>query len=94
MDLNDDYFSRMLIRNKVIHSVIGLLQDTKGNRNAMNSACLEFFDRIRKVTIAACFCIPGMACLAADCLEPLKLIANMFSAYLLLCERNRTTSSY
>ncbi|KAF9139960.1 Platinum sensitivity protein, partial [Mortierella sp. GBA39] len=51
MDLNDDYFSRMLIRNKVIHSVIGLLQDTKGNRNAMNSACLEFFDRIRKNNI-------------------------------------------
>ncbi|KAG9071006.1 Platinum sensitivity protein [Linnemannia hyalina] len=51
IDLNDDYFSRMLIRNKVIHSVIGLLQDTKGNRNAMNSACLEFFDRIRKNNI-------------------------------------------
>ncbi|KAF9340990.1 Platinum sensitivity protein [Linnemannia elongata] len=51
MELNDDYFSRMLIRIKVIHSVIGLLQDTKGNRNAMNSACLAFFDRIRKNNI-------------------------------------------
>ncbi|KAF9151811.1 hypothetical protein BG015_006193 [Linnemannia schmuckeri] len=30
------------------HIIIGLLQNTKGNRNAMNSACLEFFEHIRK----------------------------------------------
>ncbi|KAF8947793.1 SET and MYND domain-containing protein 3 [Haplosporangium gracile] len=51
MDLDDDYFSRMLIRNKVIHSIIGLLKGTKGDRNAMNSARLEFFDHIQKQNI-------------------------------------------
>lgn len=94
MELNDDYFSRMLIRIKVIHSVIGLLQDTKGNRSAMNSACLAFFDRIRKVTFVACFCIPGMTCLAADCLELLTLAASMLSENLILFELYRTISSY
>jgi hypothetical protein len=50
MDQDDDHFNRLLIRHKVIRSVVGLLHDTKGKKTPTNWACLEFFEYIRKVT--------------------------------------------
>ncbi|KAF8942505.1 Platinum sensitivity protein [Haplosporangium gracile] len=51
MNLGDDYFIRLLVRTRVIHIVIALPQNNKSSRNAINSACLEFFEHIRKNNI-------------------------------------------
>ncbi|KAF8941324.1 Platinum sensitivity protein [Haplosporangium gracile] len=47
LDLEDDYFNRILIKNKVIHGVVSVLEDTNGKNGLLNSVCLEFFSFIR-----------------------------------------------
>ncbi|KAF9133013.1 Platinum sensitivity protein [Mortierella sp. 14UC] len=51
LGLEDDYFNRILIKNKVIHEVVGLLQETNGKNDLLNSVCLEFFSFIREKNI-------------------------------------------
>ncbi|KAG0290179.1 Platinum sensitivity protein [Linnemannia gamsii] len=51
MDQDDDDFHRLLIQNEVIHSVVELLHDTKGNKTPTNWTCLEFFEHLRKTNI-------------------------------------------
>lgn len=51
LGLEDDYFNRILIKNKVIHGVVGMLVDTNGKNDLLNSVCLEFFSFIRDVSI-------------------------------------------
>ncbi|KAG0216990.1 Platinum sensitivity protein [Mortierella sp. NVP41] len=46
LGLKEDYYNRILIRTKIIHGVVGLLVDTKGKDDLVNSACLEFFEFI------------------------------------------------
>ncbi|KAG0378184.1 hypothetical protein BGX24_004564 [Mortierella sp. AD032] len=42
-------FNQMLVRNKVIHGVTEIIQETKSSMNVLNTACLDFFGFIRKV---------------------------------------------
>lgn len=51
LGLEDDYFNRILIKNKVIHGIVSVLQDTNGKNDLLNSVCLEFFSFIRDVCI-------------------------------------------
>ncbi|KAG0284181.1 Platinum sensitivity protein [Linnemannia gamsii] len=47
LSLEDDYFNRILIKNKAIHGVVEMLLDTNGKNDLLNSVCLEFFSFIR-----------------------------------------------
>ncbi|KAK3831441.1 MAG: component of IIS longevity pathway SMK-1-domain-containing protein [Linnemannia elongata] len=47
LGLEDDYFNKILIKNKVIHGIVSVLQDTNGKNDLLNSVCLEFFSFIR-----------------------------------------------
>lgn len=49
LGLEDDYFNKILIKNKVIHGIVSVLQDTNGKNDLLNSVCLEFFSFIRDV---------------------------------------------
>ncbi|KAF9905386.1 Platinum sensitivity protein [Linnemannia zychae] len=51
LGLEDDYFNRILIKNKVIQGVVELLQETNGKNDLLNSVCLEFFNFIREKNI-------------------------------------------
>ncbi|KAK3834043.1 MAG: component of IIS longevity pathway SMK-1-domain-containing protein [Linnemannia gamsii] len=48
LGVEDDYFNRILIKNKVIHGVVSLLEETHGKNDLLNSVCLEFFSFIRE----------------------------------------------
>ncbi|KAK3834045.1 MAG: hypothetical protein J3R72DRAFT_494714 [Linnemannia gamsii] len=45
----DGYYYRNMIEYKAVHGVVGLLKDTKGKYNVINSACLMFFETILKM---------------------------------------------
>jgi hypothetical protein len=51
LGLEDDYFNRILIKNKAIHGVVGMVMETDGKNDLLNSVCLEFFSFIRDVNI-------------------------------------------
>ncbi|KAG0274350.1 Platinum sensitivity protein [Linnemannia exigua] len=48
LGVEDDYFNRILIKNKIIHGIVGLLEETNGKNDLLNSVCLEFFSFIRE----------------------------------------------
>ncbi|KAF9135880.1 Platinum sensitivity protein [Mortierella sp. 14UC] len=51
LEHDDKCFNQMLIKNKVIHGLLPVLQDTKGSKSVLNSACINFFECIRKNNI-------------------------------------------
>lgn len=49
MGTNDEFYRRLLLKQDSFGPIFTMLLETKGQNNVLNSACLEFFDYIRKV---------------------------------------------
>ncbi|KAG0281950.1 Platinum sensitivity protein [Linnemannia exigua] len=47
----DSFLNQMLVRNKVVHGVLGIIQETNGGRKVLNTACLDFFGYILRNTV-------------------------------------------
>ncbi|KAF9138050.1 Platinum sensitivity protein [Mortierella sp. GBA39] len=90
LGLEDDYFNRILIKNKVIHGVVSVLQDTNGKNNLLNSVCLEFFSFIRdknnKMLVSHCATVHKSA------LEEINY-TSIFKTLLALHEGDSSSSS-
>ncbi|KAL2917929.1 Platinum sensitivity protein [Polyrhizophydium stewartii] len=48
MNTNDEFYRRILVKKDIFGPVFAALLATKGRYNLLNSACLEFFDYIRR----------------------------------------------
>ncbi|OAQ27146.1 DUF625-domain-containing protein [Linnemannia elongata AG-77] len=90
LGLEDDYFNRILIKNKVIHGIVSVLQDTNGKNDLLNSVCLEFFsfirDRNNKLLVSHC------ATVHRNALEEISY-TSIFKALLALHEGDNNSSS-
>ena len=51
---NDEFYRRLLIKKDVFGPIVKLLLGTNGKNNLLNSACLEFFEFIKKVLHLSC----------------------------------------
>ncbi|KAI8910247.1 component of IIS longevity pathway SMK-1-domain-containing protein [Gorgonomyces haynaldii] len=49
--LNDEFYRRLLLKQDIFGKILHLTIETEGKYNLLNSACLEFFEYIRKQMI-------------------------------------------
>lgn len=47
----DEFFRHLMLKQDIIGKVFSILLQTNGKNNMLNSACLEFFEYIRKVIV-------------------------------------------
>jgi protein phosphatase-4 regulatory subunit 3 len=47
--LKDEFYNRHLLKNDVFGPILDMFKSTKEKYNLLNSACLEFFEFIKKV---------------------------------------------
>jgi len=57
--LNDDFYHRYLIKHNVVQHIMDMLLATGNKNNLVNSACIEFFDFIRSVSLSDMWFING-----------------------------------
>ncbi|EPS45663.1 hypothetical protein H072_362 [Dactylellina haptotyla CBS 200.50] len=48
VQLNDEFYNRQLIKNKLLEPILNIVIDTMPKDNLLNSACLEFFEFIKR----------------------------------------------
>lgn len=53
--LQDEFYIRHMIKNKLFEPILNIVIETMPRDNLLNSACLEFFEFIKRVSI---YCIP------------------------------------
>jgi protein phosphatase-4 regulatory subunit 3 len=58
--LQDEFYIRHMVKYKLFEPILNLLIETMPRDNLLNSACLEFFEFIRRVSIPAVG--DGMGC--------------------------------
>lgn len=55
--LQDEFYIRHMIKNKLFEPILNIVIETMPRDNLLNSACLEFFEFIKRVSI---YCIPSI----------------------------------
>ncbi|KAK6532849.1 Platinum sensitivity protein [Arthrobotrys megalospora] len=48
VQLNDEFYNRQLIKNKLLEPILNIVIETMPKDNLLNSACLEFFEFIKR----------------------------------------------
>ncbi|KAK6540890.1 Platinum sensitivity protein [Orbilia ellipsospora] len=48
VQLNDEFYNRQLIKNRLLEPILNIVIDTMPKDNLLNSACLEFFEYIKR----------------------------------------------
>jgi hypothetical protein len=52
--LQDEFYIRHMVKWKLFEPILGIVIDTMPRDNLLNSACLEFFEFIKRVWHASC----------------------------------------
>lgn len=50
MGLQDEFYIRHMIKNKLFEPILNIVIETMPRDNLLNSACLEFFEFIKRVS--------------------------------------------
>lgn len=53
--LQDEFYIRHMIKNKLFEPILNIVIETMPRDNLLNSACLEFFEFIKRVSLIPCF---------------------------------------
>lgn len=56
--LQDEFYIRHMVKNKLFEPILNIVIETMPRDNLLNSACLEFFEFIKRVCCADLFCFP------------------------------------
>ncbi|KAF3940557.1 hypothetical protein ABW19_dt0208274 [Dactylella cylindrospora] len=48
VQLNDDFYNRQLVKNRLLEPILNIVIETMPKDNLLNSACLEFFEFIKR----------------------------------------------
>lgn len=51
--LQDEFYIRHMVKNKLFEPILNVVVETMPKDNLLNSACLEFFEYIRRVSVSS-----------------------------------------
>ena len=51
MGLQDEFYNRQLVKHKLLEPILNIVIETMPKDNLLNSACLEFFEFIKRVCL-------------------------------------------